>query len=105
MICVYKASGATDAYLVRHWLERNGIVALVRDGLLSVRGELPIGVSWPTVWVAPADRERAEEAIRAYTGPVLVHPPWKCPGCEEINEPNFGSCWSCGQDRPGLPEG
>lgn len=105
MICVYKASGATDAHLVRHWLERNGIRAVVRDALMSARGELPIGDSWPTVWVAEPDSTRAEEAIRLFNGPTLVHPPWACPACGEENAPNFGSCWSCDADHPGLPPG
>lgn len=102
MICVYKASGPTDAMLVSHWLERNGIRALVRGDLLGLRGEIPIGDAWPTVWVDEADRELAEAAIREFEGPRLVHPRWVCAGCGEENEPNFGSCWSCDADRPDL---
>lgn len=104
MICVYKAHGPTDAHLVRHWLERNGIRAVIRGDLMGIRGEIPVGESWPAVWVDREDVARAEEAIRTFEGPRLVHPPWRCPRCGEVNEPNFGSCWSCQADRPDLPE-
>jgi hypothetical protein len=94
---VYQATGPTDAYLVRDWLERNGIRVFVRgEGLMSLRGELPI--SWPSLWVEPADEGVANEALAAFHAPTLVHPDWKCDGCGEQNAPTFGSCWSCGRD-------
>ena len=102
MICVYKGRGATDAFLLHHWLLRNDIEAVLRGDRLGLRGETPIADAWSTLWVAKADRERAEEAIREFNGPQLVHPRWLCSFCGEDNEPNFGSCWSCSADRPGL---
>lgn len=100
MICVFKAAGPTEATLMRHWLERNGIRAVVRGDLVGLRGEIPMAEAWPTVWVDPEDGEAAEEAVRAFESPRLVHPRWQCPACGEDNEPNFGSCWSCSGDRP-----
>ncbi|MEZ4317099.1 MAG: DUF2007 domain-containing protein [Myxococcota bacterium] len=102
MICIYKARSATDAYLLQHWLQRNDIPATLRGDLLGLRGEIPIGDAWPTVWVAEVDRDRAEACIREFNGPQLVHPRWKCASCGEDNEPNFGSCWNCSSDRPGM---
>ncbi len=102
MICVYKGTGPTDAYLMHHWLERNEIDATLRGDLLGLRGEIPVLDSWPTVWVSKVDQERAEAAIREFNAPQLVHPKWMCPGCGEENEPNFGSCWNCDGDGPGV---
>lgn len=94
---VYQSTGPTDAWLVRDWLARNDIRAVVQGAdLLSARGELP--VAWPTVWVSGDDEARARELITEFEGPALVHPEWKCT-CGEENGAAFGSCWSCGRDR------
>ena len=104
LVRIYRATGPTDAYLLRDWLERNGVRAQVRgESLMSLRGEVPIGEAWPTLWVAEANVERAEQLMRQFEGPTLVHPPWQC-ACGEENAPNFASCWDCGRDRPGIPD-
>jgi len=102
LVRVYLATGPTDAYLVKHWLERNGLDVHVQGDLVSARGEIPIGESWPTVWVPEASSARARELVDAFFGPTLVHPRWRCPDCGEDNEPNFGSCWNCDGDRPDV---
>ncbi len=102
LICVYRGTGPTDATLVAHWLERNGLAPQVRGDRTGLRGEIPIPDAWPTVWVRAADRAQAERAIREFNGPTLVHPRWACGRCGEDNEPNFGSCWSCDADRPDV---
>jgi hypothetical protein len=99
-LCVFRATGPTDAWLVRDWLERNGIPVLVRNDLTSLRGEIPFLEAAPTVWVREEDRVRATEAMRAYDSPRLVHPKWCCATCGEENEANFGSCWQCSTDAP-----
>ena len=99
---MYKAQSAAAAAMVMHWLERNDIPAVVRGGMRSLP-QIPIGkIRSPSVWVNPDDEERALQAIRLFESPQLVHPRWKCERCSELNEANFGSCWSCQADRPGL---
>lgn len=101
MICVYRGTGPTDAYLARDWLERNGIAARlqgeVSNGLL---GHLPLLETWPSVWVNPAEAQRSRQALDQLFGPQLVHPEWACPSCGEPNGPAFAACWQCGHDRP-----
>ena len=93
-----------DAYLVRDWLVRNDIAVWMRgESLMSVRGDVPIGMAWPAVWVDKADEGRATDALKTFHGPVLVHPDWSC-RCGETNAPSFASCWSCGRDQPGTPD-
>lgn len=100
MIRIYKGQGHTDAYLVRDWLERNGVRAFVRgENRLGAIGEIPLPEAWPGVYVAKADQQRATECLRLFEGPALVHPEWACARCGEANGPAFGSCWSCGHDR------
>jgi hypothetical protein len=97
LICVYEGNGPTDAHLVHHWLSRNGIDAQLRVSPPRIR--FLVAPSWPTIWVAQSDEARARLAIGLFEGPTLVHPKWPCGHCGEINEANFGSCWSCEQDR------
>ncbi|MCB9668705.1 MAG: DUF2007 domain-containing protein [Alphaproteobacteria bacterium] len=97
---IYRGTGPADAWLVKHWLERNGVASQVRSDLVGLAGEIPSHDAWPTVWVADELADRASELVRAFEGPTLVHPRWRCPACGEDNEPNFGSCWSCGGDAP-----
>jgi hypothetical protein len=52
---IYKGEGPIDPWLVRDWLEKNGIDAWVEDPLYT-----PADFSWPSVWVLEADREAAE---------------------------------------------
>jgi hypothetical protein len=95
MIRVYKGEGPTDAHLVSHWLERNGISTHVRTDLSTTAGPVPMQPAWPSVWVRTEDQERAEKALVEFRQPHLVHPPWECPKCGEENPPAFGACWNC----------
>ncbi len=102
MVLVYKARTPADAAMLLHWLERNGIPGIVRGGMRSLP-QIPIGKNpTPSVWVGEVDEVRALQAIKLFQSPQLVHPQWVCPRCDEVNEANFGSCWSCEADRPGL---
>ena len=101
MVCVYKSVGGADGVMIQHWLERNDIPALLRGGLSGLAGEIPVADARASVWVRKEDEERALEAVAAFHGPVQVHPKWVCT-CGEESEPNFGSCWNCGADRPDL---
>jgi len=101
MVCVYKALSPADADMVRHWLERNDIPACVRGGLHNLRSQIPMGKpASPTVWVDDALEDKARRAIELFQRPQLIHPQWECPSCDEVNEANFGSCWSCQADQP-----
>ena len=104
MICVYRGNLPTDAHLMLHWLRRNGIAAEVRGDLLTARGELPVQESSPTVWVPDTDAEQAQKLVDEFEQPVGGDNMWTCAKCGESNEPNFGSCWNCGADHPGLKE-
>lgn len=85
---------------MRHWLERNGVPAQVRDARLGLAGEIPVADASPTLWVADELAEKATDLVRAFEQPTLVHPPWTCPNCGEPNEPTFGECWNCQTDAP-----
>lgn len=97
---VYRGAGPTDAYLIQHWLERNGIRSHVRSDRTGLAGRMPSSDAWPTVWVEDVLAEQASDLVRAFEGPTLVHPCWVCPSCGEENEPVFGECWNCQTEAP-----
>ncbi len=67
---------------------------------MTLRGEIPIPEVWPSIWVLREHASVAEDLVRTFEGPALVHPEWVCSNCGEQNGATFGSCWSCGQDSP-----
>lgn len=103
-ICVYRGTNSTDAYLVRHFLTGNDVDSQVRGDLVGLRGKIPMGDAWPTVWVESRDRARAEALIRQFNGPRLVHPQWSCTECSEVNGATFEWCWNCQTERPATAD-
>jgi hypothetical protein len=102
-ICVYRATGPTDGFLVRDWLQRCGLHPQLRGDLSGLRGEIPIRESWPSVWVAPGEEPAARAALRQLEGPRLVRTAWTCPRCGAEGEPDFDACWNCDAERPPEP--
>jgi Putative prokaryotic signal transducing protein len=80
----------------RNVLEAHGIMAVVRNELLSsAMGELPPAECQTELWVPLADAERALAALNA----VPEGKPWRCAACGEEIEPQFTQCWRCGAYR------
>ena len=104
-VCVYEGSGPTDAYILEHWLKEHEVGVVVRgEHRMGIQGAVPVAESWPTLWVQSEHAEQAKELVASFERPREVRPTWICPACGEVVEPTFASCWSCGTDRPGLPE-
>jgi hypothetical protein len=101
MKCVYTAESIVQVTHVRNMLAAEGILAEIRnDRLGSVIGEIPFLETWPQLWVAVLDFERAQELIeQALHGPGLEEPPWTCRSCGEVIEGQFMECWNCGALR------
>lgn len=67
MVIIYRAANITDAHLVRHLLEAEGIAAFVQgEYLQGAVGELPAASSGVTVGVAPAQAEAARALVLAW---------------------------------------
>lgn len=80
-----------------------GIAARVlRAHACAVAGELPPDQCLPEVWVV--DDARLEQARGLlHDWQHLPHRRWACPGCREIVDGPFETCWNCGHDMPPLP--
>jgi hypothetical protein len=101
---IYRALDLADAQFVHDLLQQDGIPVEQRGTNLSgLAGGIPIADAMPTLWVVPHNADRARALIAAMERPTAAGP-WTC-ACGEDNDANFGSCWSCGRDRPDLLAG
>jgi hypothetical protein len=82
-------------------LRAAGIRCEVRNTTLSgALGEIPFLECAPQLWLADArDEAQAREILKEIRQPP-AGPGWRCAGCGEESEPQFGTCWKCGAARP-----
>lgn len=100
---VYSAQHATEAHMIRGYLEAQGIDAVVRgEFLTSGIGDLPADVCK----VCVADDSRFAEAsalVKAFlqgeAARVHAQDAWQCAQCLEQLEGQFTQCWNCGAAR------
>jgi len=100
-VCVYKASGPADAYLVRDHLVAHGLPVEVRGQHLGgLGGALPLSETWPSLWVVDRHESRARALISDWDAATMPDgPSWTCVCGAEVDG-HFGECWSCGGGRP-----
>jgi hypothetical protein len=97
---IHVAKHATEAHLVKGFLESHGIAAIVRgEFLTSGWGELPTDLC--SVWIADdAQYEHADRLLVDFLSGRLAREAaarsWKCPRCGELIEGQFTQCWNCG---------
>jgi len=99
---IYRAANATEAHVIRGFLEQYGIqVRLFGEGLSSGLGELPVDVIEVEIHVPASYRQLARQLIDEYeVRPSVVgdtQGEWKCKTCGETNPASFGLCWNCQQ--------
>ncbi len=102
---VYRAANATEAHVIRGFLEQYGIeVRLFGEGLSSGLGELPVDVIEVEIHVPTAKRQLARQLIDDYeVRPSVdgdVSGEWACQSCGESNPQSFGVCWNCQHQFP-----
>ena len=68
----------------------------------GIAGQLPPDQCLPEVWVADdGDADAAAGLLRDWQR--LPHRRWACPGCAELVDGPFESCWNCGHAMPLRP--
>jgi hypothetical protein len=82
-------------------LRAAGIRCELRNTTLSgAMGEIPFLECAPQLWIErDRDEARALDILRELRRPT-GGPGWRCSGCGEALEPQFGACWRCGASRP-----
>lgn len=76
-------------------------VSVQRAFASGIAGEIPPDQALPELWLADeAQRPEAERLLHQ-----LQHPPerrWACPGCGEVIDGPFDTCWQCGAAAPAF---
>ena len=100
-IQVFQSSDPTEGYLVRDYLVSKGIETQLRgEHLAGLAGGIPVGESFPSLWVPESSVALARAALGRWEAEQPAGEAWKCAHCYEDNESTFGSCWSCGAMKP-----
>ena len=94
---VYSAPVLAMVGIVQQVLESNGIASEIRGEYRGAAVGVPTIEAWPELWVT--DPTQVAEAIRLVKEVLSSEdsdlPSWKCPGCGEQIEGQFGACWNC----------
>ena len=104
---IYSAPVLAQVAHMRQVLEMQGIECRIQGEYRSgAAGEIPLAEAWPELWVIdPAQVEEARRVVdEALQPPGPAQPDWTCPRCREVNEGQFGACWSCGTSIPADPD-
>ena len=92
-----------QAFALYHFLDARGfLVHLEETPLQGVLGEIPFLETGARLYLLePTHEPQARAAIADYYArPAGIRGTlWECPGCGETHEPEFSSCWQCGQMR------
>jgi hypothetical protein len=98
---IARADHPLQAAIWADTLRAAGIRCEVRNTTLSgAMGEIPFLECAPQVWLLnAADEAPAREILQQLRRPVVGNP-WRCAECGEESEPQFGTCWQCGAERP-----
>ena len=103
-ILLEKLLDRVEAFALVHYLDAHGIpVTLSEPPLRAALGEIPfLETSAELFLLDHSHLEEARALIRRYReGPAAVRGSiWRCEGCGETHEPEFGDCWNCGALRP-----
>jgi hypothetical protein len=101
---LHTARHATEAHLIRGYLESQGIAAIVRGEFLTGGiGELPADIC--KVWVVddahlPRAAKLLQQFLRGDAARAHAGRHWRCAHCGEDLEGQFTDCWNCGAPRP-----
>ena len=105
MKLVFSSHDPMFAGFLRAVLQDHGIGCVVKNEyLLGGVGELPPTECWPELWILDDTHEaRARVLIEEARIAVAEGEEWRCAGCGEWIEPEFGACWRCAAAPPDPP--
>lgn len=94
---IYTAANLPEAYIVRDLLRGAGVAAHVfNEHANGAMGEIPMGSTYPQVWIAQLHQEQHARAVIARYEHAPVAAARACAVCGEVNPGQFEICWSCG---------
>lgn len=101
---LHTARHATEAHLIRGYLESQGIDVLIRgEFLVGAIGELPADLCRVYV-IDDSEFAHANALLQQFlsgdAARLHAREQWHCAGCHEAIEGQFTDCWNCGTARP-----
>lgn len=108
MHCLHRTTNRTEAQLLRSVLEAEGVATYVQgEHLFGLQGEIPAGAAFELRLCLLDDEQRpkAETLVREWLDTRDARAsgaPWRCV-CGEPHEPQFLTCWKCGEERGPQP--
>ena len=97
MKMVFTSEDIVYLHHLRNVLEAKDIECIIKnDRLVSISGEIPMGVCWPELWVVSAMHECwANELIEESKQQSNIEDNWLCETCGEEHSSRFTDCWNC----------
>ena len=101
---VYSAQDLVEAQFLKDFMIANNIEVIIKgEMLMGAIGEIPANTT-PSVWgIDDASFDKAKELVTVFEGRDRALSTdasvWKCLDCDELIEPQFSQCWSCGKPR------
>jgi hypothetical protein len=105
MVMLYRAPDATEAAVLAHALEAEGVAATQAGAATITYGELGREALQVDVWVSADDADDARKIIEAYydrSERTQDQQEWTCSECGEGNGSSFEVCWQCQAPREGA---
>ncbi len=87
------------AHQAKSWLNQEGIPAFVEGAHANSGLYIGSALAGVKLLVAADDKERACNLLQQYHTDGYDRTSWFCGSCQEVNEPSFDLCWSCGENR------
>ena len=99
---LYVSQSLIDVESRKELLDHAHIPATIKNQRSAMLGgEVPFVEVFPELWVLKdEDFERARTLLEDWERAVPVETTgWACPGCGEVHQKEFTTCWKCGQER------
>ena len=95
---LYTASGLPEAYLLRDYLDSQGVRTVIfNEHSAGAMGELPCNEVLPELWICNEQHfEHARLLLLGFERVVETTAAHVCPKCSEDNPATFDICWKCG---------
>ena len=104
MKIVYSSNDFLMVGHLKNLLENQGIACILKNEHVSnLPAFIPACEIYPEIWVIDESRNVEaknviEEAL--HSNNTSEGASWECPNCNEVMEPQFSECWSCGESKP-----
>ena len=99
---VYTSNSLVDVEIRKEWLDQQPIPCMIKNQRSNMLGgEVPFVEVFPELWVLhDEDFDKAKTILDDWEqAKPLEQTTWTCPGCGEVHQKEFTTCWKCATER------